>query len=665
MGTTSSVLYLSSHLRLPLRMLAPSRLRSPPTSFSLLARSLESGQRALGTRLRVHVFDRLAQDSVVGRSALAARSRTGRRAGRRAPITAAAPASEVNGRASDQARARWRFWVRNFLTDTLLISWVQTSMPELTSAARPLFARRLDRSVGKTALRQRYFGQAFQEGYRATIGCDYIVKALELDPPSASDPAPANPADVGRPQPSLPSVSVRLAVWDTAGQERYASLSTAFFRGADAVVFVYDARSRRSLHALGRWWATFGERCPVRDGDERAFPVAVVGNKADLVHPTNGSSHTEEDGPVSEAEARAYWESLLPPAVSETRPPPAPLGSTIDGLRTGPTSDPPLSPTEAPSSPLTASISVSSAPPPVKPPAGANGSILSGAHHANEATYQAPTESFSSAVRSALADRPPIGPPPAPPLTSSGLAAPLPSTVARGGFHLPPAPSSASLASYKTARSSLTVVGSSSSGGPSSSLPRAPTPIDEHASGLPDRASSSGWSSHDELEAEDTDGGGSHRPAHQRSMSTASTSRLSVASVLSGETGSSEITVRPPPARDRPRDKERTRLIDASSSGDQSIATVPPVSPADGHAADSFGRAPGGPAFFPSVSAKTGDSVPDIFEHLARAVYQLREREAAAAEEGEALVAATRASAGKVTVGQDRGKGVMRRACGC
>jgi hypothetical protein len=574
----------------------------------------------------------------------------------------------------------------------------------LCSIRPPSFARLgspVLNSVGKTALRQCYLGQAFHEGYKATIGCDYVVKALELDRQSidgqsAAAAGPTNPADVGRPSP-LPSptdaVSVRLAVWDTAGQERYASLSTAFFRGADAVVFVYDARSRRSLTALSRWWAVFGERCPVRPGEERSFPVAVVGNKADLIHLVDGGKeyHDDDDegGPVSEAEARAYWETLLPPPplVTEMRPPPVPLGPPADLSSAGDTADRerPSSTIAAPtgSAPPTDSISVSSAPPPVKPLPGANGSILSGAHHANEAAYQEPTEAFASAVRSALADRPPIGPPPP---SSGGLAAPFPSTVARGGFHLPPAASSASLASYKTARSSLTVVGSSTSGGggPSSSLPRSTMMIDEHSlpgtsSDGPGSASYSGWSAHGQSDGFDDDNEdanlGGHRPVHERSSSlVSSSSRLSVGTAMSTETGSSETTVRPRPARDRPASLHEgddrqggSAAVRSPIRGDD--AGLPP--PTADHFAAQHQLPPAGqddgPAFFPSVSAKTGQGVSAIFEHLARAVYERREREAAE-EKGQAAwaaAAAAREGGGTVNVGAEGARGKVRRACGC
>ncbi|KIM34046.1 hypothetical protein M408DRAFT_59800 [Serendipita vermifera MAFF 305830] len=112
--------------------------------------------------------------------------------------------------------------------------------------------------VGKTSLRTKYTIGRFSTNYRATIGADFITKAV---------PHYSNPED-----------SVQLQIWDTAGQERFASLATAFFRGADAVILVYDVTDPSSLPSLAKWWDEFRTRAPVVEGRELEFPVAVVGS---------------------------------------------------------------------------------------------------------------------------------------------------------------------------------------------------------------------------------------------------------------------------------------------------------------------------------------------------------------------------------------------------
>ncbi|KAJ6522913.1 P-loop containing nucleoside triphosphate hydrolase protein, partial [Mycena capillaripes] len=118
--------------------------------------------------------------------------------------------------------------------------------------------------VGKTSLRGQYISARFSSSYRATIGADFITKTL----PSPSLTPGAEP--------------ITLQIWDTAGQERFSSLASAFFRGADAAILMYDVTSPATLHALKKWWNEFREKAPVADEDVRGFCVVVVGNKVDL-----------------------------------------------------------------------------------------------------------------------------------------------------------------------------------------------------------------------------------------------------------------------------------------------------------------------------------------------------------------------------------------------
>ncbi|KAI4517789.1 ras-domain-containing protein [Schizophyllum commune Loenen D] len=138
--------------------------------------------------------------------------------------------------------------------------------------------------VGKTSLRGQYISGRFSTGYRATIGADFITKTL--------------------PHPSRPDESVVLQIWDTAGQERFSSLSSAFFRGADAAVLCFDANDRQSLRSLTKWWDEFRQRTPVADEELEEYCCVVVGNKTDLAR--EGAEEA-----VGAAEAEALLEELL------------------------------------------------------------------------------------------------------------------------------------------------------------------------------------------------------------------------------------------------------------------------------------------------------------------------------------------------------------------
>ncbi|KAG6811782.1 hypothetical protein H0H92_005852, partial [Tricholoma furcatifolium] len=125
----------------------------------------------------------------------------------------------------------------------------------------------------------------------ATIGADFIAKTL--------------------PHPSKPSESVVLQIWDTAGQERFSSLSSAFFRGADAALLMFDVNSPSTMTALKKWWAEFRERAPLADEDMEDFCCVVVGNKMDL---------SGGDERVTEAEVKAFLTELVPPTPGSPTP---------------------------------------------------------------------------------------------------------------------------------------------------------------------------------------------------------------------------------------------------------------------------------------------------------------------------------------------------------
>ncbi|TFK32627.1 P-loop containing nucleoside triphosphate hydrolase protein [Crucibulum laeve] len=144
--------------------------------------------------------------------------------------------------------------------------------------------------VGKTSLRGQYISGRFSNGYRATIGADFITKTL--------------------PHPSNPDESVTLQIWDTAGQERFSSLSTAFFRGADAALLMFDVNSANTMEGLKKWWGDFRDKAPVADEDMEDFCCVVVGNKIDI----------EGDNRISIAQALEFLEELVPPSTRPASP---------------------------------------------------------------------------------------------------------------------------------------------------------------------------------------------------------------------------------------------------------------------------------------------------------------------------------------------------------
>ena len=89
--------------------------------------------------------------------------------------------------------------------------------------------------------------------------------------------------------------TLKLEIWDTAGQERYRSLTTMFYKDANAAVLVYDITRKDSFEQLEEYWTK-----QIKENSPSDIILAVCGNKSDLLE--------KED--VNEGVARKFAESL-------------------------------------------------------------------------------------------------------------------------------------------------------------------------------------------------------------------------------------------------------------------------------------------------------------------------------------------------------------------
>eukprot|EP00727_Mastigamoeba_balamuthi_P001443 m51a1_g11296 putative ras-like gtp-binding protein ypt1 (207) ;mRNA; r:59738-61105 len=110
-----------------------------------------------------------------------------------------------------------------------------------------------DSGVGKSCFMIRFADDTFIETFICTVGVDFKIRTLEL---------------LGK--------TVKLQIWDTAGSERFRSITTAYYRGADAVIVMYDVSARSSFDGLKTWLDG------VKNNTDETIAMMLVGNKCDV-----------------------------------------------------------------------------------------------------------------------------------------------------------------------------------------------------------------------------------------------------------------------------------------------------------------------------------------------------------------------------------------------
>lgn len=123
-----------------------------------------------------------------------------------------------------------------------------------------------DSGVGKTCLMRRFHEGVFQPSYMATIGVDFCIKHLSVD-----------------------GKAVKLQIWDTAGQERFRNITSAYYRGADAVLVVFDVTDVQSFKNVKYWIDE------VHRFTHNTVPIVLVANKCDMRDQRVVDAQTVED----------------------------------------------------------------------------------------------------------------------------------------------------------------------------------------------------------------------------------------------------------------------------------------------------------------------------------------------------------------------------------
>mmetsp|Transcript_31097 Transcript_31097/g.41130 ORF Transcript_31097/g.41130 Transcript_31097/m.41130 type:complete len:208 (+) Transcript_31097:292-915(+) len=128
-----------------------------------------------------------------------------------------------------------------------------------------------DSGVGKSCLLLRFADDTFTDSYISTIGVDFRFRSVRVK-----------------------DKVVKLQIWDTAGQERFRTITSAYYRGADGIIMVYDVCNEQSFDNVNDWLSE------VNRYSSQYSCKLLTGNKADK----------EDERVVSKETAKEFAESL-------------------------------------------------------------------------------------------------------------------------------------------------------------------------------------------------------------------------------------------------------------------------------------------------------------------------------------------------------------------
>uniref|UniRef100_A0A7S1F9J5 Uncharacterized protein n=1 Tax=Noctiluca scintillans TaxID=2966 RepID=A0A7S1F9J5_NOCSC len=111
-----------------------------------------------------------------------------------------------------------------------------------------------DSGVGKSSVLIRYCDDEFNVSQAPTIGVDFKTKLVQVR-----------------------GTNLKLALWDTAGQERFRTLTSAYYRGAQGIILVYDCSKRESFDHIVYWQDEVRKYSTNEDA-----VIMLVSNKVDL-----------------------------------------------------------------------------------------------------------------------------------------------------------------------------------------------------------------------------------------------------------------------------------------------------------------------------------------------------------------------------------------------
>ncbi len=123
-----------------------------------------------------------------------------------------------------------------------------------------------DSGVGKTSLTFRWTEDRYLASLVGTVGVNFKGKKVNIE-----------------------GETIQVQVWDTAGQSQFHKITTSYYKGAHAIMVVYDVSDKETFDNVEYWIRN------IKENASDNVHVALVGNKTDLRHVKN-SNYDNGDG---------------------------------------------------------------------------------------------------------------------------------------------------------------------------------------------------------------------------------------------------------------------------------------------------------------------------------------------------------------------------------
>ena len=106
----------------------------------------------------------------------------------------------------------------------------------------------------------------FSQNLMNSIGVDFKLKNIVID-----------------------SKRIKLQIWDTAGQERFRTITTSYYKGAQAILIIFDLTDKDSFDHLKSWMSDIDKYA------KEGVMKVLVGNKSDLTNKREVSNEAGRD----------------------------------------------------------------------------------------------------------------------------------------------------------------------------------------------------------------------------------------------------------------------------------------------------------------------------------------------------------------------------------